>query len=103
VLSSKGHRGRSVSSTFTRPPKEGNRDPESPSGLCEKWEKSFASESPNLDLPTFIFIWSSTWADEIRSQKSPYNHPKWHYVDYPLRPPKFLVEPGPDPADDLAE
>jgi hypothetical protein len=22
----------------------------------EKWEKSFASESPNLDLPTFIFM-----------------------------------------------
>lgn len=29
----------------------------------EKWEKSFASESPNLDLSTFIFMRSSTWAD----------------------------------------
>jgi hypothetical protein len=26
----------------------------------EKWKESFASESPNLDLPTFIFIRSST-------------------------------------------
>ena len=67
----------------------------------EKWEKSFASESPNLDLPTFIFIRSSTWADEIRRRKSLYNHPKWHYVDYPLKPPKFPVEPGPDPNDDI--
>jgi hypothetical protein len=32
----------------------------------EKWKDSFASESANLDLPTFIFIRSSTWADEIR-------------------------------------
>jgi len=69
--------------------------------LCEKWEKSFTSESPNLDLPTFIFMRSSTWADEIRRRKSPHNRPKWHYVDYPLKPPKFPVEPGPDPNDDI--
>src|ERR1035438_10198025 len=67
----------------------------------EEWEQSFTSESANLDLPTFIFMRSSTWADEIRRRKSPYNHPKWHYVDYPLKPPKFPVEPGPDPADDI--
>jgi hypothetical protein len=67
----------------------------------EKWEKSFTGDSANLDLPTFIFIRSSTWADEIRRQKSPYNHPQWHYVDYPLKPPKFPVEPGPDPTDDI--
>jgi hypothetical protein len=67
----------------------------------QKWEKSFASESGNLDLPTFIFMRSSTWADEIRRGKSPYNHPKWHYVDYPLNPPKFPLEPGPDPTDDI--
>jgi hypothetical protein len=26
-----------ISSAFTQPPKEGDRDPQSPSGLCEKW------------------------------------------------------------------
>ena len=66
-----------------------------------KWEKSFASESTTLDLPAFFFMRSSTWPDEIRRRKSPYNHPKWHYVDYPLKPPKFPVEPGPDPTDDV--
>jgi len=69
--------------------------------LCEKWKESFTGDSANLNLPTFIFMRSSTWADEIRRRKSPYNHPKWHYVDYPLKPPKFPVEPGPDPADDF--
>ncbi len=95
------HRSRGISSASTHPPEDGDRDPESPPGLCEKWEKSFTSESPNLDLPTFIFMRSSTWADEIRRRKSPHNHPKWHYVDYPLKPPKFPVEPGPDPNDDI--
>ena len=64
-------------------------------------EESFTSESANLDLPAFIFIRSSTWPDEIRRRKSPYNHPKWHYIDYPLKPTKFPVEPGPDPTDDI--
>jgi hypothetical protein len=67
----------------------------------EKWEKSFTSESANLDLPTFIFMRASTWADEIRRRGNQYNHPKWHYVDYPLKPPKFPLEPGPDPTDDI--
>jgi hypothetical protein len=52
----------------------------------EKWEKSFTSESANLDLPTFIFMRSSTWPDEIRRRKSPYNHPKWHYIDWERAP-----------------
>jgi hypothetical protein len=67
----------------------------------EKWEKSFSSESANLDLPAFVFMRASTWPDEIRRGKSPYNHPKWHYVDYPLKPTRFPVEPGPSPADDI--
>ena len=41
------------------------------------------------------------WPDEIRRRGNPYDHPKWHYVDYPLKPPKFPVEPGPDPTDDI--
>src|ERR1035438_1358671 len=38
VLSSKGHRNRGISSASTSPPKEGDRYPESPPGLCEKWD-----------------------------------------------------------------
>jgi hypothetical protein len=44
----------------------------------EKWEKSLASVSANLDLPTFIFMRSSTWADEIRRPGNKYDHPQWH-------------------------
>jgi hypothetical protein len=67
----------------------------------EKWEKSFTSESASLDLPTFIFLRSSTWPDEIRRRHNPYDHSKWRYVDYPLKPTKFLVGAGPDPADHI--
>ena len=67
----------------------------------EKWKASFADASANVDPDAFIFMRASTWPDEIRRQKSNYNHPKWHYIDYPLKPPKFPVEPGPDPADDI--
>ena len=63
-----------------------------------KWKDSFTA---NLDLPTFIFMRWSTWPDEIRRRGNQYDHPKWHYVDYPLKPPKFPVEPGPDPTDDI--
>jgi hypothetical protein len=67
----------------------------------EKWKGSFTGDSANLDLGTFIFLRASTWPDEIRRRKSPYNHPKWHYIDYPLKPTKFPVEHGPDPTDDI--
>jgi hypothetical protein len=67
----------------------------------EKWEKSFTPDVPNLDLATFIFMRSSTWADEIRRRGSQYDHPHWHYIDYPLKPPSFPVESGPAPTDDV--
>jgi hypothetical protein len=65
-----------------------------------KWERSFASDSASLDLPMFIFMRASTWADEIRRRGNAYDHPHWHYVDYPLKPPSFLLEAAPAPDDD---
>src|SRR5690348_6306724 len=67
----------------------------------DKWEKSFQPGSPNLDLATHIFMRASTWPDEIRRHHNQYDHPQWHYVDYPLKAPKFPVEPGPSPTDDV--
>jgi hypothetical protein len=67
----------------------------------EKWKESFTGDSANMDLGMFIFLRAITWPDDIRRRKSEYNHPKWHYVDYPLKPPQFSVEAGPDPTDDI--
>jgi len=67
----------------------------------EKWKDSFTGDSANLDQGTYIFMRASTWPDEIRRHGNQYDHPKWHYIDYPLKPPRFPVEPGPDPTDDI--
>ena len=67
----------------------------------QKWEKAFADNSANLDLPTYVFMRASTWPDEIRRQGSEYDHVHWHYINYPLKPPSFPVEPGPEPTDDI--
>ena len=53
----------------------------------EKWKESFTSESATLDLPNCIFMGSSTWPDEIRRRGNQYDHPHWHHIDYPLKPP----------------
>lgn len=65
-----------------------------------KWEKDFAMKS-NLELPIYIFMRASTWPDEIRRKGNEYDHPNWHFIDYPLKPPQFPLESGPAPDDDI--
>ncbi|MGO8837550.1 MAG: S1/P1 nuclease [Limisphaerales bacterium] len=65
-----------------------------------KWEKAY-HPNPNLDLAAYVFLRSSTWPDEIRRSGNQYDHPNWHFIDYPLRPPIFPPEPGPKPEDDV--
>jgi hypothetical protein len=67
----------------------------------EKWQHSFSSESPTLDLGAYVFMRASTWPDEIRRKGSPYDHPHWHYINYPLKPPRFPFEPGASPTNDI--
>jgi hypothetical protein len=65
-----------------------------------KWEKAY-HPNPNLDLAAYVFMKSSAWPDEIRRSGSQYDHPNWHFIDYPLVPPTFPIEPGPKPMDDV--
>lgn len=65
----------------------------------EKWKRSFRSDNSSLDLSAYVFLRASTWPDEIREGDSPYHHPRWHYIDYPLEPRRFPVEPAPNPDD----
>jgi hypothetical protein len=65
-----------------------------------KWEKTY-HPNPNFDLAAYVFMRSSTWPDEIRRSGSLYDHPNWHFIDYPLKPPDFPFEPGPMPTDDV--
>jgi hypothetical protein len=68
----------------------------------EKWKRAY--KPGEIELETFVFMRASTWPDEIRRGSGgdrQYDHPHWHYVDYPLHPPKFQIESGPSPTDDV--
>ncbi len=66
----------------------------------QEWVKAY-HPNPNYDLASYVFLRSSTWPDEIRRSGSPYDHPDWHFIDYPLRPPLFPLEPDPQPTNDV--
>ena len=66
-----------------------------------RWKESLRGDSGDPEAGMEIFMRASTWPDEIRRRQSQYNHPRWHYIDYPLRPPKFPLEPDASPDDDV--
>lgn len=57
--------------------------------------------SRDVDLGMYLFIRASNWPDEIRGTGTRFDHPNWHFVDYPLRPPSFTSGPRPEPGDDV--
>ena len=73
------------------------------------WKQEFDAKKSTfpagLDLGMFLFIRASTWPDAIRGthdpKLKPFDHPNWHFVDYPLTPPTFATGPSPAPADDV--
>jgi hypothetical protein len=65
-----------------------------------QWKAAYHSNAV-LDVYAYVFIRSSTWPDEIRRSGSPYDHPEWHFIDYPLHPPDFPMLPGPTPDNDV--
>src|ERR1700744_1228718 len=66
----------------------------------EKWQKAY-HPNPTLDLPTTVFMRSATWPDEIRGSGGEYDHPFWHFIDYPLRPPNFPFEADDRPTNNV--
>jgi len=73
------------------------------------WKMEFDATKQNfpheLDFGMFLFIRASTWPDEIRGTTVPslqhFDHPSWHFVDYPLTPPTFSTGPSPNPTSDV--
>jgi hypothetical protein len=66
----------------------------------DQWVQAY-HPNPTVGQAEYIFMRSSTWPDEIRRSGSPYDHPEWHFIDYPLRPPAFPVEPDPAPTNNV--
>ena len=68
--------------------------------MMPKWKEQLEKDHPT-DPGEYFFMRASTWPDEIRRGNSPYDHPAWHYVDYPLTPPNFPFVAGRDPQDNI--
>jgi hypothetical protein len=66
----------------------------------QQWVNAY-HPNPTVNLAAYVFMRSSTWPDEIRGSGSPYDHPEWHFIDYPLRPPLFPFEPDPRPTNNV--
>ena len=66
----------------------------------QKWSAAYHPNA-NFDQFAYIFMRSSTWPDEIRRSGNKYDHPNWHFIDYPLRPPNFAFEPDARPTDNV--
>ena len=65
-----------------------------------EWAKAY-HPNPEFDLAAYVFMRGSTWPDELRGTGSEYDHPEWHFIDYPLKPPFFPLEPDPTPTNDV--
>ena len=65
-----------------------------------KWQSAYHPNA-NFDLAAYVFMRSSTWPDEIRRKGNKYDHPSWHFIDYPLRPPAFAFEPDANPTNNV--
>jgi hypothetical protein len=51
--------------------------------LYDGWKRKL-DEIPAGDRDHFLLMLAARWPDDIRGNKK-YNHPEWHYVDFPWR------------------
>ena len=65
-----------------------------------KWTNEY-HPNPTIELAGYVFIRCSTWPDQIRGTSNEFDHPNWHFIDYPLRPPAFAFEPDARTNDDI--
>ena len=66
-----------------------------------KWKQNYSRNVADFDLDAYVFMQASIWPDQIRRKGNPYDHPEWHYIDYPLEPPAFPERAGPAPRNDV--
>jgi hypothetical protein len=51
-----------------------------------RWKRQL-DEYPAKEHDRGLLMLAARWPDDIRGNKT-YDHPKWHYVDFPYKPPK---------------
>lgn len=65
------------------------------------WVQMHQNLSVEIELGEFLFMRASVWPDEIRRRGSVYDHPTWHYTNFPLKLPGFPVEETLTPENDV--
>lgn len=70
-----------------------------------EFDTAHAHLPADVDFGMFLFVRAATWPDEIRRttdpKLAPFDHPNWHFVDYPLKAPALTSGPSPAPTDDV--
>ena len=62
-----------------------------------RWKPQLAGLT-QPDQERYLFMLAARWPDDIRGD-SQFDHPAWHYINYPYRPPGQPASlPGPPPA-----
>lgn len=62
-----------------------------------RWKAQLAGMGEQ-DQGRYLFMLAARWPDDIRGDKA-FDHPMWHYIDYPYRPPgqpASVPAPAPD-------
>jgi hypothetical protein len=47
------------------------------------WEQDFPNDVTSLYLETYLFIRAALWLDEIKHTGNEFDHPEWHFINYP--------------------
>ncbi|HXI52617.1 MAG TPA: S1/P1 nuclease [Candidatus Saccharimonadales bacterium] len=63
------------------------------------WLHSFNTHSPGVPQSAWVFMQAAVWPDVIRDYEVPATRANQHFVDFPLRPPKYstnMAQPNPN-------
>jgi hypothetical protein len=63
-----------------------------------RFEADLAGFESEAQRAQTLFMYMASWADDIRGQ-SAYDHPKWHYVNFPYRPLQAMGGSNEPPLD----
>lgn len=64
------------------------------------WRAAYDGAPVGTEFDRYVVMQASVWPDQIRGEGGPYDHPEWHYADYPLVPPAFPFRDRPAPGND---
>jgi len=60
------------------------------------WTAAYSQEKPLVPLGEYVFEKAAAWPDAIRHKVSPFDHPNWHFIDYPVALDATDAEVTPD-------